>query len=58
MTMKRFQHIASTLAVALVPAMIAAQPVQAANLIQNGSFEVTPGTPLNGNWRTFSTIEG
>ena len=56
--MKRFQHIASTLAVALVPAMIAAQPVQAANLIQNGSFEVTPGTPLNGNWRTFSTIEG
>ena len=56
--MKRFQQIASTLALALVPALIATQPAQAANLVKNGSFEVTPGAPLNGGWRTFSAIEG
>ncbi|OCQ93136.1 hypothetical protein AMR42_10805 [Limnothrix sp. PR1529] len=56
--MKRFQQIASTLALALVPALIATQPAQAANLVKNGSFEVTPGAPLNGGWRTFSEIEG
>jgi len=52
-------HQVGLAAIASVTALTSAQaPAMAMNLVQNGSFEVTPTKINNGGWTTYNQIEG